>query len=126
VNDLTAVGVRPINVGQLWQWKGEGPFRTMDPILVLDVKEGWVLYRPLNGSSKFQRSEEQFRQAFEDAGDKVERDAEEVLRERFERFARDHNWPLDRSLRYPSQYACNYTQYGFGAFIAAARGEYPT
>lgn len=111
--------VRPILSDQLWAKKVDGPWpgRAQYSVRILGFKDGWVRYYLNDLSPDCREQEDLFRRMFEfiDAPS-----PNEDLRERFETWARNHGWKLD--LRADGQYASNSTEYGWGAFVAGARG----
>ena len=122
-------GLMPVLAGQFWIRREEGPWPGTERALVLDVRDGWVKYtfgpKAMAGAGCARRVDD-FREKFDYAGDEMQKSEDEKLRERFERYCIGHNISVVKSARplYEGQYAENYTQIAWGAFIAGHRGEY--
>lgn len=119
--------VRPILSGQLWAKEVDGPWPTRGvsavySVRVLGFKDGWVRYFVNDLAPDCREREEIFRRIYKfvDEPEDMREDGLRDLRERFETWARNHGWKLD--LRADGQYASNSTEYGWGAFVAGARG----
>lgn len=91
-------------------------------VIVLGTAEGVVRFRVNEYAPDERLTEEDFRLVYEHAD---ENDKAEDLRARFETWARNHNWKLERYAEhggYTGQYKCERTEFGWGAFVAGARG----
>lgn len=116
--------VHPILSGAVWKMAQRGPWPSPNAIRVtiLGTSSGWVRFRVNEYAPDERLTDEDFRRSYEHAD---ENDAAEDLRERFETWARNHNWKVelhDANGPYAGQYKCDRTQHGWCAFVAGARG----
>lgn len=126
VQSAPAAPYEVIVSGQVWRLSdARCPWPSDVLVTVLAVRDGWVRYSPTPGNgSNFSADVAFFTKYYERVPEAVQRSEEEKLRDRFERWARAHNWNLERDPRYtPWQYRAAATEYGWGAFLAGARGE---
>lgn len=119
MNDMSVV--EPIVAGQLWAMPKDGPWdETYKPVTILGVRDGWVRYSMSEFFPDNRMQERNFRQCYRRAEPQVERDADEAMHERFERWAHAHGWISSRNG--DGLYQREDVQYAFCAFRAGALG----